>query len=144
MKAQTPPVNLAGVLVSTGAAVNMYRTGACSGALQGIELALFSQPGECTKMEIIVDGFTVKGSEDEVARLLMRLRNHSPDAASLTPKQREVFDAVRKHAHGAHYNAIAEELNLDPGVVNARLNSIVNNYTGLLKRCGAGTFIVNP
>lgn len=98
-------------------------------------------------IELVIDGITVKiDDEEQAVRLLARLRNNGtgPDAAALSPKQLEAYQVVMRHPNGAHYTAVAKELNLDAGVVNARLNSIVQRKDGLMRRCAAGTFIVGP
>jgi len=68
-------------------------------------------------MKVTVDGLVVEGTEAEIARLIVNMRNgsigaHSADPDTLTPKQRIVYDALRNHPNGAHFSILADELGL--------------------------------
>jgi len=91
-----------------------------------------------------VSGVTVEGTPSEIAELMRAMKNGGgPDVAMLTPKQREVYDALAKHPNGAHYTALAEEMGLDPNVVNTRLAALVTVYKqAIVARVCAGTYKV--
>ena len=96
-------------------------------------------------MKATVEGIEIEGTPAELGELLkaMRVTDHPcNDIAMLTPKQSDVYKALLKHPRGAHYIALAEEIGLDSGVVNARLNDLVKNHDGkIVKRVAAGTFV---
>ncbi|AYB70631.1 hypothetical protein SEA_SERENDIPITOUS_90 [Mycobacterium phage Serendipitous] len=64
------------------------------------------------------------------------------DPSVLTRKQREVYDVLVKHDDGAHYTAIAEELDLPANIVNSRLADLHRNYPRLVQRVRWGVYTV--
>lgn len=93
-------------------------------------------------MKATIEGIEIEGTPAELGELLKAMRSDPcTDVAMLTPKQSEIYKALLKHSGGAHYVALAEEMGLESGVVNARLNDLVKNHDGkIVKRVAAGTF----
>lgn len=95
-------------------------------------------------MHADVNGVHVEGTPNEIAELMRAMRSpEGGDVAMLTPKQREVYDALSRHPKGAHYVALAAEMGVPSEVVNSRLNALVGTYEGqIVRRVCAGTFAV--
>lgn len=97
-------------------------------------------------MKATLDGVELDGTPTELAEFIRAYNDESPqsDVAMLTPKQRVVYDALARHGNGAHYVALADEINGPTGAaVNAMLNDLVEKYNGkLVRRVCAGTFMV--
>ena len=97
-------------------------------------------------MKAKVNGLEVEGTPDEIAVLVKALNEpaevtetrHSV-VAQLTPKQREVWDRLAEYNAGCHYQTLAEDLGIEPSLVNSRLNGLKNN-TGTVERIGSGIF----
>jgi hypothetical protein len=91
-----------------------------------------------------VNGVHVEGTPTEIAELMRAMKApEGGDVAMLTPKQREVYDALARHPKGAHYVALAAEMGVPSDVVNSRLNALVGTYEGtIVKRLCSGTFAV--
>lgn len=60
------------------------------------------------------------------------------DPALLTPTQRTVYDVLAEHPTGCHASAVAQELNLEQSIVNARLVALKNR--GFAERLRPGTY----
>lgn len=60
------------------------------------------------------------------------------DPAVLTAAQRSVYNVLAGHPTGCHISAVAEEMGMDKGIVNARLVSLTNR--GFAERLRAGTY----
>jgi hypothetical protein len=95
-------------------------------------------------MHATVNGVHVEGTPTEIAELMRAMKApEGGDVAMLTPKQREVYEALAHHPKGAHYTALAAEMGMPEDVVNSRLNALVGTYEGqIVKRICAGTFAV--
>lgn len=64
------------------------------------------------------------------------------DPSVLTRKQREVYDVLVKHEDGAHYTAVAEEMDLPPNIVNSRLADLHRSQPTLVRRVRWGVYVV--
>ena len=95
-------------------------------------------------MHATVNGVHVEGTPKEIAELIRAVKAlEGGDVAMLTPKQREVYDALARHPNGAHYVALAAEMKVPADIVNSRLNALVGVYEGkIVKRVCSGTFAV--
>lgn len=99
-------------------------------------------------MKITKGDVTVEVDDvEQVAKILRLLSDDGSkttkhrEADCLTPNQRAAYTALAAHENGAHYTLIAEELGVDAGVMNGRLNSLMHNQH-LVLRTSAGTFKV--
>ncbi|AHN84070.1 hypothetical protein GJ25_gp059 [Mycobacterium phage Hawkeye] len=121
-----------------------------SGLLQDQKLRNRRESGELmkiTKGDIIVE--LENGDDPYQAINFLNALEHSndygyshppQDPSILTPKQREIYNALLDHPEGAHYTVIAEETGLAPNVVNGRLAHLHKHYKSLVQRTQWGVY----